>query len=289
MHSRRTSVWIALCVQIAVTAISGYGCLLSIELWSRYPTIGGHVVARSVASAALLVVSVIGLWKSQSWGWVLALITDSIMCGQALLVALNNPVIAARSVRFLAFNLWEFTAVATLLYPPVRQHFFKRRLPGTKQPVIAVQARVHGPRKWIPILGYFVVAMVGTCAATAFSLALYMGQKSGGGGGFLFLLYLGVTTGGLASFLFVSLLTAASRLLGSTLLWVWLLVGGLLAPCLIGLLALTGRHIGTATSAVMFWGPTTLMQVWWLPPLVGAVTGWLCFTIYPWAFALSAN
>jgi hypothetical protein len=278
-----------LCVQIAVTAIIGYGCVQSIELWSRYPTIGEQVVARSVISAALFVVSVFGLWKSQSWGWILALTTDGILCGQALLVALNHPAIVARNARFLAFNFWEFAAVALLLYPPVRQHFFKSRLHGTKDSVIAAQTRVQGPRKWIPILGYFVVTVVGTCAATAFSLALYMGQKGGGGGGFLFLLYLGVTTGGLASFLFVSILTAASRLFGSTLLWVWLSVGGILAPCLIGLLGVAGRLIGTAAPAAMFWGPMTLMQVWWLPPFVGVVAGWLCFTIYPWAFAPSAN
>jgi len=289
MASRKPLVWSALCLQIAVTANSGYGCLQSIQLWSRYPTIGGKIVAHSVISAALLLVSVIGLWKGQRWGWVLSLTADCIRCVQTLSVALSHPLIAGHSPRFLTFNVWEFAAVAALLYPTVRQNFLNGAFMRDHSRLLQVKTGVRRPLQWIAIVGYFGVSVLGTCAVTAFSLAVYTGQKDGGAGGFLFLLYLGIATGGLASFVFVFVLTATSRLLGSTRLWVWVLLGGLLAPCLMGLVAMVGQKIGTEAPAVMFWGPTVTMKVGWLAPLVGVVSGWLCFTIHPWAFAPSAN
>lgn len=282
MQPRRTSVWIALWLQIAVGAIGIYGGVQTVELWSKYPAVGGKVVAYSIVYAILLLASAIGLWKSQLWGWVLSLLVDGMRSSQALSVALNHSFVA-RNARFLAVTLCELAAIAALLYPTARRHFLK----GVFAAGNARSSPRQGTRKWIPLLAYFVVAVLVTCAASAFVLAIVLGQKNGGTRGFLFLLYVGIMTGGLAAFLFVSILTLASRAFGSARLWRWLLLGGLLAPCLVGVLGLIGHQVGTA--AVIFWGPATILQVWWLTPLVGVVTGWLCFTIYPLAFAPGAN
>jgi hypothetical protein len=139
---------------------------------------------------------------------------------------------AVRNARWLAFNIWEFAALAVLLYRPVRDHFLQRnRVPRkATTPLVRAESGVDQAGKLLRILVYFAVAVVTACVVTAFSLALFMGQKNGGSRGFALFLYFGLMTGCVASFLFILILTLVARKLGPARLWLWLLLGGLLAP-----------------------------------------------------------
>jgi hypothetical protein len=197
---------------------------------------------------------------------------------------------AVRNARWLAFNIWEFAALAVLLYRPVRDHFLQRnRVPRkATTPLVRAESGVDQAGKLLRILVYFAVAVVAACVVTVFSLAIFMGQKNGGSRGFALFLYVSLMTGGVASFLFILILTLVARKLGPARLWLWLLLGGLLAPGLIFVLASIGKMYGGAGPFnFVFWGPETLLQVWWLTLPAGVFTAWICYAIYPWGFSHS--
>lgn len=279
---RPATVWTVLSLQTALTAITVYSGLQILAIWSRYPAVHAQLLAREIIPAVVLAVSLIGLWRDKSWGWVLALAADCTLCAEVLWFLLNYPGLA-RSSRYLAFNILEFAALIVLPYRPVREHFFRPRPHATEFPV-----RVHGnasqTRRWVRNVIYFAVAAMVTCVVTAFSLSLFMGPKNGGERGFLLLLVVGTATGGVASLLFVFILTAAARQFGPTRFWVWLVFGASLAPALIITLAL-GGFLRVVLLNFIFWGPATLVQVWWLTPAIGVVTGWVCYLMYPWVYA----
>ena len=238
----------------------------------------------------MVAVSLIGLWRTRRWGWILALVADGALCAQTLWFLLDYSTRAVRNARWLAFNIWEFAALAVLLYRPVRDHFLQRnRVPRkATTPLVRAESGVDQAGKLLRILVYFAVAVVAACVVTVFSLAIFMGQKNGGSRGFALFLYVSLMTGGVASFLFILILTLVARKLGPARLWLWLLLGGLLAPGLIFVLASIGKMYGGAGPFnFVFWGPETLLQVWWLTLPAGVFTAWICYAIYPWGFSHS--
>lgn len=230
-------------------------------------------------------VSLIGLWHRKRWGWGLALIVDGTMCAQFLWVLLNYPSVATRGV-FLSLNIWEFAALAVLLYRPVREHFLEqhaRTHTVPRVPIQSLQGQGGNPLRWV---AYFCVAVASTCVVTAFSFTVFMGQKNpsnGGSRGFVVFLYVGLLTGCVASFLFALTLTLLARKLGPMRLWPWLLFGGTLAPGLIWILAFIGTLGGPLYG--LLYGPLVLVQVWWLTPATGVITGWICYVMYPWCLS----
>lgn len=285
---RRPSVWTVLCLQTVLTAVSVYTCVQILAFWSHYAAMHTQLLVREIVPASILAVSLIGLWNDKSWGWILALVADGILCAETLWFILNYPGLA-RSSRFLAFNILEFAAVAVLPYTPVRDHFFRRQPSPATTYQVRLQNSASLARKWVRIVIYFAMAILATCACTAFSLAVFLGQKSGGEKGFLLLVLVGITTGGVASLLFALMLTAVSRRFGSTRVWVWLLFGALLAPGSIVTLGALGRFLDVGVLHFVFWGPAALVQVWWLTAPTGIITGWICYLMYPWAYPVSAN
>jgi hypothetical protein len=285
-------VWAALALQLVLLALTAYECVQVLSLWSRYAAsgMGAQLAVRVLFPAAMLAVSLIGLWRTRRWGWVLALVADGALCAQTLWFLLDYATRAVRNARWLAFNIWEFAALAVLLYSPVRDHFLQRnRVPRmATTPLVRPESTVGQAGKLLRILVYFTVAVVAACVVTAFSLALFMGQKNGGTRGFALFLYLGLMTGSVTSFLFILILTFVARKLGPARLWLWLLLGGLLAPSLIFVLASIGKMYGAAGPLnLVFWGPETLLQVWWLTLPAGVFTAWICYAIYPWGFSQS--
>jgi len=251
---------------------------------------GAQLAGRVFFPAAMVAVSLIGLWQTRRWGWILALVADAALCAQTLWFLLDYATFAIRNARWLAFNTWEFAALAVLLHRPVRDHFLQRnRVPReATTPLVRAEGGVDQAGKLLRILVYFAIAVVAACVVTAFSLALFMGQKNGGSRGFALFFYFGLMTGSVASFLFTLILTLVARKLGSARLWLWLLLGGLLAPCLIFVLAFIGKMSGGAGPFnFVFWGPATLLQVWWLTLPPGVFTAWICYAIYPWGFSQS--
>jgi len=286
---RPPSVWAVLSLQSVFTAIALYSCVQILASWSRYGGMHTQLLAREFVPASILAVSVVGLWSDKSWGWILALVADCTICADVLWFTLNYPG-PARNPHFpLAFNIVEFAAVAALTHSPVREHFLKRQPRPTITSQVGVQGSASQIPKWVRIVIYFAVAAMVTCAVTAFSLAVFMGPKNGGNKGFLLFLLFGITTGGVASLLFVFVLTAAGRQFGSTRLWVWLLFGASLAPCLIVTLGVLERFLVARMLYFVFWGPATLIQVWWLTPPTGVVTGWICYLMYPWAYPVGVS
>ena len=290
-------VWAALVLQCIVFLLDVWSAGQLIVLWPRYAAYGTqwipHIV-QSIVAAMLLGISLMGLWRSKRWGWLLGVMVDAAICVLYLRSVIEFPRLLLNPV-VLAFNIWEFAAVAVLLHLPVRAYFQgKRDLPVSPAPprhlpkMNALQGSFRG-------FVYFVVAVAATCAVTAFSLAVMMGDKAGGGRRFLFLLIIGFEIGGAASFLFVVLLTVAARGLGPAQFAVWLIAGVLLAPGLIlgmGLLAKTflvgSGPLGTGPLSllinILFTGPMYLFQVWWLAIPAGIVTSFLCYQMYPWVF-----
>jgi hypothetical protein len=200
---------------------------------------------------------------------------------------LDYGTLAVRNALWLAFNIWKFVALAVLLYRPVRDHFLQRnRVPRkATTPLVRARSGVDQAGKLLRILVYFAVAVVAACVVTAFSVAVFMGQKNGGSRVFALFLYVGLTAGCVTSFLFILILTLVARKLGPARLRLWLLLGGLLAPGLIFVLASIGKmYGGVGTFNFVFWGPQTLLQVWWLTLPAGVFTAWICYAIYPWGF-----
>jgi hypothetical protein len=216
-------------------------------------------------------------------------------CGRRLMhsdlvVSFGLRARAVRNARWLAFNIWEFAALGILLYRPVRDHFLQRnRVPRkATTPLVHAESGVHQAGKLLCILVYFAVAVVAVCVVTAFSLALFMGQKNGGSRGFGLFLHFGLMTGCVASFLFILILTLVARKLGPARLWLWLLLGGLLGPGVIFVLASIGKmYAGAGPFNFVSWEPETLLQVWWLALPAGVFTAWICYAIYPWGFSQS--
>ncbi len=290
-------VWAALALQCVVFLFGVWSAAKMLLSWPKYAAYGAQMIphiVRSIAEAILLGISLLGLWRSKHWGWLLGLLVDAAICILYLYYAMGYPRLILNP-RYLAFNIWEFAAVAVLLHLPVRAYFQgKRDLPVSPAPprhlpkMNALQRSFRG-------LVYFVVAVAATCAVTAFSLAVMMGDKAGGGRRFLFLLIIGFEIGSAASFLFVVLLTVAARGFGPAQFGVWLIAGVLLAPGLIlgmGLLAKTflvgSGPLGTGPLSllinILFTGPMYLFQVWWLAIPAGIVTSFLCYQMYPWVF-----
>lgn len=269
--------------------MTAYSSAQILAVWSRYATLHTQLLAREIVPAAILVVSLIGLWSDKLWGWTLALVADCTLCVGVLWFILNYPGLMTRRPRFFAFDILEFVAVAALAYTPVREHFFRRQPSARTPSQDGIQKPDSQKRKWVRIVVYFAAAIVVTCAVTAFSLAVFLGAKSGGEQGFLLLFLFAITTGGMASLLFVLVLTAVSRQFGTTRLWVWLLLGATLAPSLIVTLGVLERVLDVGVLHFVFWGPSALVQVWWLTPSTGIVTGWICYLIYPWAYPVGVS
>jgi hypothetical protein len=292
-------VWAALVLQCVVFLTGVWSAGQMLVSWPRYAAYGTQMIphmARSIIEAILLGISLLGLWRSKRWGWLLSLLVDAANCFLYLYYAMGYPRLLL-NLRYLAFNIWEFAAVAVLLHLPVRAYFQGKRdlcvssAPPGRIPIAEISALQRSFRGLV----YFVVAVVATCIVTAFSLTVMMGDKAGGGGGFLFLLIIGFEIGSAASFLFVVLLTVAARGFGPARLGVWLIAGGLFAPGLIlgmGLVVKTflmrSGPLGTGPLniliEILFTGPAYLFQVWWLAIPAGIVTSFLCYQMYPWAF-----
>jgi hypothetical protein len=284
-RTRPPWVWAALSLQLVLSSLSVYACIQAFLFLSR------HTASRMVPPplfrdfiAATTTVSLIGLWRTKRWGWGLALIAAGTMCVQFLWFLLDYPTVVIRFPSFLAFNIWQFAALAVLLYRPVREHFVEQRARSYTLPLVPTENLQHQTGKPLHWVVYFCVAVVSTCVLTAFSLALFMGQKhpgNGGSRGFALYLVLGLVNGSVASFLFALFLTLLARKLGPTRPWPWLLLGGTLAPVLILIFAFIGNYLGQPFYSV-FWGPVVLLQIWWLTPPTGVITGWICYLMYPW-------
>jgi hypothetical protein len=295
-------VWAGLVLQSVVSLLSVWSAGQMLISWPRYAAYGTQMIpqiVRSIVEAILLGVSLVGLWQSKRWGWLLGLLVDAAICLLYLYYALEYPRLILNP-RYLALNIWEFAAFAVLLHLPVRAYFQgKRDLPGpTAPPGRLPIAEINAMQRSFRGLVYIVAAVAATCLVTTFSLAVALGDKAGGGRGFLFLLVIGFEIGGAASFLFVVLLTVAARGFGAGRFVVWLIAGGLLAPGLIlgmGVLVKTflirSGPLGTGPPnmllAIFFTGPVYLFQVWWLAIPAGIVTSFLCYQMYPWAFGQS--
>lgn len=292
-RARPEWVWGALGLQCIVFLIGVWSAGQMIFLLPKFPA----YAARSIVEAMLLAISLIGLWQSKRWGWLLAVSLDAAICILCLRPMIQFPRLIL-DARLWAFNIWEFAAFVVLIHLPVREFF---RSDG-KWPVSAAPAEraaereIHGFGRSLRVLVYFVATIVATCFVTTLALALWLGEKAGGSRGFLFLLLIGLEIGSFASFLFGLILTLIARKLGPTKLSIWLAAGVLLAPGLVlglGLLAMLMSHVTVVTGlvstslGVLLMGPMYLFQAWWLSIPAGIVTSFLCYQIYPWAFGRS--
>jgi hypothetical protein len=282
-------VWTALVLQGVIFLLSGQSLARLIASWAEYVARGVNMlpfVLRSAVEAGLAGASLIGLWRRQRWGWFLGVLTNGVVCAQVLWSLLEVGVAVVRSPIFLVFSVLDFAAFVVFLHDPVRKYFL-----GSNQHGEAV-ARARGsgagpnqPIKPLRVMVYFVVATMAACIATAFTVTLLIGQKAGGGRGFVLILYFGLMGGSAASFLFVLILTMVVHKSGLTGLWLWLLLGGGLAPVLILALGLLGRIVFSGALSFLFYGPVYLSQAWWVTPPIGVVTAWVCFVMYPWGFS----
>lgn len=292
-------VWAALVPQGVLFLGSLWSTGHLIVLSPKYAGYGAQFipqVVQSIVETILLGVSLVGLWQSKRWGWLLGVLLDATVCALFLYSAMRFPRLILIP-QVWAFNVWEFAALAILLQVPVRDYFRRQgNLPGSgARPGRIPAAEINALQRAFRGLAYFVAAVAAICVVMTFSLAVTLGEKAGGSRGFLFLLIIGFEIGGAASFLFVVLLTVAARCFGPARLGVWLIAGGLLAPGLIlgmGLLAkafLVGSGpLGTGplnmVLDIFFTGPAYLFQVWWLAIPAGIVTSFLCYQMYPWVF-----
>lgn len=233
-------------------------------------------VLQSITLTVAAGTSLLGLWRSKIWGWVLASLTDGTGCVLALSGLLQFPVIV-QNPKWVAYSLLDFAAFALLLHRPVRTFFFGRidQRPQASAP--------QGTR----VLVYLTVAVVVTRVATSFALLLHIGEKVGGVKGFVSYCLLGFEIGGLSSFLFVLLLTVAGRFVGPKRLWTWLLAGVILAPGLtVGIRMLVSDRQITShpVFGILLAEPLYLRQVPWLTIPAGLVAAFICFQMFPWGF-----
>jgi hypothetical protein len=214
-----------------------------------------------------------------------------------------------RHPRWLAFSMWDFVAIAVLLHRPVRAYFLGKTdlsqrvtVQGTGYVVNASAypgadtfsrgvepSEINWLDRSVRVLLYFIAAVGVTCVVTSFSVTLLLGQKAGGGRGFLFLVLVGFMIGSGPSFVFALLLTLAARIFGPGRIVVWLVAGTLLAPCLtLGMGALASQMAASQQGAgilgAFFTGPLYLFPVWWLTIPAGLAAAFLCFQMFPWGF-----
>jgi hypothetical protein len=140
---------------------------------------------------------------------------------------------------------------------------------------------------------YFAVAVVATCVAAAFMFSFFavgmaVGMKEITGTAYILIIYffyLGWAPAGVASILFALILTMLLRRLGPGRRWVWLLIGGTLAPGLIVVLGLIGPpFFPVAPSTIGFLRPEYLGKILWVTAPTGVFTARICYGLYPWSF-----
>jgi len=291
-----------LALQAVLFSLAAYECVQVLALSSQYAALGMNVQLgiRVFLPAVLMATSLIGLWNNRRWGWILALVADGALCVQDLWSLLDYPIVASpRTGAWIFFNVWDFIAFALLLFQPVRSHFLRRETTVSTATLSPrrVQDRLELTVGPVRVLIYFTVAVVATCVVTAFSVTVFIGQKSGGGRGFLVLLLFAFLNGSAASLIFAVILTLTARKLGPSRLSLWLMLGGSLAPAItiaLGMLGwifmLASMH-GTNSVSPFFgyiaFAPAVLIQVGWLLPPIGVFTAWVCYSMYPWAFLQS--
>lgn len=151
-------VWAALVLQSVVSLLSVWSAGQMLISWPRYAAYGTQMIpqlVRSIVEAILLGVSLVGLWRSKRWGWLLGLLVDAAICLLYLYYAMGYPRLILNP-RYLALNIWEFAAFAVLLHLPVRAYFQgKRDLPG---PGCLPIAEINAMQRSFRGLVYFVVA-----------------------------------------------------------------------------------------------------------------------------------
>jgi len=290
---RTTWVWAALVLQSALFAIGLWSDVQFLVLWPRYASHTSQLLpylVRSLAETALLGVSLIGVWRSKRWGWLLALLVDGYMCAMDLSVLLELHILAARyhRARILFFQALDYVTFALLLHRPVQRYF---TLQDALSRTLGTQARkpsreIGRLERSLRIITFYAVATVFICILTVFSVTLMAGDKAGGARGFLFLLYVAFAAGGISAFLFTLIMTVLVRRQNPARLWLWILVGGLLAPGMILGMGLLGAHAmrGVAILGYVFGGALYLFQVWWLGIPIGIITAFACYQMYPWSF-----
>jgi hypothetical protein len=288
--ARPSWVWASLALQLVLVLLSAEGFIDALGAWSKYPAQDTRLqlVIFDFIPDTMAAVSLLGLWRAEPWGWWFAVLADGVFCAPALWFLLNYGGFVFRYPRVLVFDVLDVAALTILLYRPVKNHFLGRngvRRRATTTPGSVQPRRVRRTVKPQRILAYFAGAVTATCVATAFLLAVCMGQKNGGSRGFILFLYYGFIIGSLAAFLFAVALTLLVRKLGSGRLWLWLVAGGVLAPGLSLALGLIGiAFFATGIVGVALRGPVYLLQAWWLTILPGVFTGLICYTMYPWTF-----
>lgn len=304
------SGWVraAVILQGVVFLVCVWSCLDLLFLWPKYAQRAEQVLllalVRSTVEAAAAGIAFAGLWRSKRWGWILAFLTDTIMCVLTLSSLIQFSMLL-RNPRWLAFSVWDFAAVAVLLHRPVRTFFLgkmellqhvpergtgyavkARAYPGLA-PQGAVPREINWHERCARVIWYFIAAVIVTCVVTTFSVTLLMGEKAGGPRGFLLFMWVGFALGWGPSLLFALLLTFAMRKLGTARLEGWLLVGLLLAPGLtLGMGALASKAPASQEGilAYFFTGPLWLLQGWWLTIPAGLITAFVCFQMFPWGF-----
>lgn len=290
---RNAWAWAAILTQGVIFAACLWGfvqMLLSWRMYSRYTVQVLPYFLESLALTLALGIALWGLWRTESWGWVLAALANGAMC----LLTLNNLLRFPAMIRipkWQVLSLLDLLAFALVLHRPVRRFFF-----GSAAVVLQKGGRqrvIQPAERFLRALLYFAVAVVVTCLVTSFALVLLLGQKGGGTKGLLFLSALGIEIGGVPSFLFALLLTLAARRIGLNRLWAWLLTGAILAP---GLTAGMGALLlkmetsapgpGSALLALLT-GPMYLHDAPWLTIPAGLVAAFVCFQMCPWSFGES--
>jgi len=280
-NTRSTWAWAAVILQGSIFLSAAWGFLQTLLYWQVYAHQILHMlplILRAAILTAVSGISLVGLWRSKGWGWILAVLTDSASCLLTLSSLLQFPMIL-RNPKWVAFSVLDLLGLALLIHRPVRACFL-----GEAEP-----REISSVDRFLRVLVYFAVAVIVTCLATSFAITMLLGQKGGGVRGFLFFGVLGFEIGALPSFLFALLLTLAGRFVCSNKLWAWLLAGAVLAPGLtFGISILMSKlqisSGGAASVGVLLAGPQYLYGTLWLTISVGLITAFLCYQMFPWSF-----
>lgn len=271
--TRTTWVWTALSVQAVLVALSLYNCVqllrfvVSFAAWNTT----AQVLFPAIIPGAMLTIALFGLWRTRRWAWGLAVAGDGILCLQGVWFLLNYSRVVLQKPGLFALTILQFAALSIVLCRPVRDYFLG---PSRRDQADAAARNV------LDVVIYFAAAISTTCAVTACSVAIVRGPKSSGIEVLVFLV-VAFMSGSAASFLFAVILTLVVRKFDPSQIWPWLLLGGSLAPVLLFALAFLG-NLGPDLLNVVFGGPQYLLRVWWLSPIAGTATGWVCYKLYPW-------